>query len=787
MSNYQSNQSGWGTPEALQRLTSFDPANFNDDSSSSSSSSSSSVDAMGYANPFEYAFDDKTRKYFQMDKLTNDQAQVNTENQLFHQNNNIKLRNSTANGVIAEENTAEILKLINNPANNNLSNGNLTLVVFLWQHGTVCNFARNDTPKRLIDRLKMSSDKIWDPENLLNSEHNGTAVGGVGDDSFALENLWVANLASPGAVLATRGTPPIEDFVKNIQVSTNADTKIKILSDKLLETHPISNLYKLIDRGSIRDIDCFDFSVSTKRKESDRMGLTKILGGDLTRESNKNKRHFLQQSGMGHSGQVPENDGMSVMFSHIIKQTISEVAAANYGLDHLDFVAGDADTLGITNILFINATCQAMNGSGPAIAVDSLGTFDRSVVRRVNPLYLGRAGRRKTRSRRKKRKDIRKRKKKTNKSRRKTRRKKRKKRKQRKKNTRKKWELRGGKCTDAGGKIFGDYFKPDYDRCMKNNNRNNKISKTYCCAAAINSRADFRKREKQREINMDVERWEEEEKGDLRDQRRREQRRITNFHQQRNYDDAQTKKSMRLWDEWEGKEKKKFYDSFKEERKSLLKKMRKRLNTQQQTILKQEGVAAQIKIIVKQTKEFINQMNQYVATKLGGWSQGIQQQKNRWETEQQQLLVKQQQQVKQQGINLKDPQSTVNGLNQQLEFLFNQLYNGIDEDILKDYAFAKAREEDIKIIKRQLQASGQNYIPAPGTPGIQQSINLRRMYPTFTQNLNMAFNKYPPSDDDDLSAFVAFNSIYPRNNNQSMGGGKRKKKTKRRRKKKSRC
>ena len=774
MSNYQSNQPGWGTPQALPRLT-------------------SNTGKFDYVNPFQGVYPERIQQQFQMNRLTDDRVQRNIENQLFRGNNNINLTPTSRE--TEEKNTADILELINAPVLENRSEGKLTLVVFLWQHGSVCNFAENDTPTRVTDKLKMKSTNIYRLDD--GGEVEATEVEGVvANIGFPLENLWVANLASPGAVLSSRGASPIEDFIKKIEGSPNSKAKIKNLSQKLSKTHPISKLYKLVDKGQEGDTDCFDFSVHLGQDESDKMGLTKILGGELDEEPIDIESYFLQQPELHRSGQIPRNyqSGNKVMFSDIIKQTVSEVAAANYGLlrrARRDTFA-EVRTLGITNILFINATCQAMNDTriSPPIAIDSMGDFSGRLDRRVNPLYIVRGGR-KTRSRRKKRKDIRKRKKKTNKSRRKTRRKKRKKRKQRKKNTRKKWELRGGKCTDARGQIFRDYLKRDYDRCMKNNNQNNKISKTYCCAAAIKSRADFRNRKKQRRDDENVKRWEEEEKGYLRDKRTRELRRITNFHQQQNYDDAQTKRSMRLWYEWEEKDKKKFYDSFKEERLELLKKQKKGLITQQRTYFDNGGIEAQIKIIVKQTKEFINQMNDFVATNLGGWSQGIQEQKNRWKTEQRQsfprtTFEKQQQQQM-------DPQSYVNGLNQELEFLFNQLYNGIDEDILKEYAFVKALEEDIKIIKRQFQASGQNYIPAPGNTLIQQSINLRRMYPTFTQNLNMAFNNYPPSDDDDLSAFVAFNSIYPRNNNQSTNehvrargfawyrsGGKRKTRRKKR-------
>lgn len=773
MSNYQPNQPGRGTPQALPRLTS-NTRNFD------------------YVNPFQGLYPERIQQQFQMNRLTNNRVQRNIENQLFRGNNNINLTPTSRE--TEEKNTADILELINAPVWENRSEGKLTLVVFLWQHGSVCNFAENITPTRVTDKLKMKSTNIYRLED--GGEVEATEVEVVsGPIGFPLENLWVANLASPGAVLSSRGASPIEDFIENIEGSPNSKAKIANLSHKLSKTHPISKLYKLVDKGQQGDTDCFDFSVAIGQDEGDKMGLTKILGGELDEETNNIKNYFLQQPELHRSGQVPRNyrSDNTVMFSEIIKQTVSEVAAANYGLlrkdGHTKFT--EVGTLGITNILFINATCQAMNDTriSPPIAIDSMGDFNGRLQRSVNPLYIMKGGGRKTRSRRKKRKDIRKRKKKTNKSRRKTRRKKRKKRKQRKKNTRKKWELRGGKCTDARGQIFRDYLKRDYDRCMKNNNQNNKISKTYCCAAAIKSRADFINREREREINRDVERWAEEEKGYLRNQRIRKQRRITNFHRQQSEEEAQTKRSMRLWNKSEGKEKKKFYDSFEKKRVELLNKQKKRFMNQQGTHWRHGGYQAQIEIIVKQTKEFINQMNDYVATKLGGWSQGIQQQKIKWKTEQQQLIPIQEQQVKQQGIDLNDPQSYANGLNQELEFLFNQLTVGIDEDILKEYVFVKALEEDIKNIKKDLQASGQNYIPVvPGKTPVQQSINLRKMAGwDRTQNLNMAFKKYPPSEEDNFDAFVAFNSIYPRNNNQSMQGGKRKKKTKRRRKKKSRC
>jgi len=773
------------------------------------------VDEYGFPDPLPLFYNETTRRQFQMDRLRNDNEQQNIEGHIGNLNLNLTPTHEYFPG---SQTIKDVFNLMT--PDSTISRGKLTLVVFLFQHGSVCQLDKPgafNTPILLDNALQFIPGKVLvDEDGMYSDKIEGTAVVDAVQDEVVLENLWVANFASPGATTSFPAKE-MQETLENINSDDGSKCqKLKEFLEKGFDYRgwyggpPISQLYKLIDKGKHNATGCFDFSVGYHRTESKKMGLTKVVCGSQSLGTGERKNHFLEkQEGYTAVDAELKNDVGLVMFSDLVKQVIKEVGETNefedVGIGDGFDETRDKYTLGITNILFINATCQSMVSDDNMQIRSNVKTVGLR-EHQINPILENRnfntpghwndyleqlsldpelGGGGKTRRRIKKRKDIRKRKKKIKNGRRKTRRKKRKnkkKRKQRKKNTRKK---RGGGCENRMG-TFGDYLPRDYHRCMnKMRNKNNKTSKTYCCAAAIRSREAFRKREKQREINRDVKQWEEEEKGDLRDQRIREQRRITNFHRQQSEEEAQTKRSMRLWDEWEEKEKKKFYDSFKEERKSLLKKLFNRLNTQQQTILKQEGVAGQIKIIVKQTKEFINQMNEYVATKLGGWSQGIQQQKNRWETEQQQLFVKQQQQVKQQGINLKDPQSTVNGLNQQLEFLFNQLYNGIDEDILKDYAFAKAREEDIKIIKRQLQVSGQNYIPAPGNTLIQQSINLRRMYPTFTQNLNMAFNNYPPSDDDDLSAFVAFNSIYPINNNQSMRGGKRKTRRKKRKTRKN--
>lgn len=838
-------------------------------------SSSPLEENTGYPNPLHSFYTRDTRNLFQMDNMGREQETVEKN---MRNNLNLNLTPTDDSNTI----TKDVFNLMR--ADGEISRGELTLVVFLFQHGSVCQLDKGITPTLLDNRLKFSQGQV-----LHNGDgaFKGTAVADAVGKAVVLENLWVANFASPSAMLWMKNKKMGEEL-QNI-IDGEYGSKCKILEEFLEKGFkdssnqgtsgpPISQLYKLIDKGTQNhNTGCFDFRVGNTKIvtgdiENEQMGLTKVLCGSQSLGTGERAAHFLFEQ-EGYSAIPSDKD--APWFSDIVKQVLKEVGDTNE-FDDDDIGAGfdkkyHKNTLGITNILFINATCQSMVGdTGMQIRVNHKGRYGNLNNMQINPILYGpdwtSSGRSaghwddklggvvnmdledemddlgfdfndkeirlapdgryktyqefvrdydgavewnaanqqldddeflgggKTRRRIKKRKDIRKRKKKTKNGRRKTRRKKRKnkkKRKQRKKNTRKK---RGGGCENAMG-IY--YFRPDYDRCMKKmRNKNNKTSKTYCCAAAIKSRQEFIVRKGKRERNKERKAVIKDNIAGIEREEERKREREQRQHQNRLQAGREAKRSMRLWYEWEEKDKKKFYDSFKEERLELLKKQFNRLNTQQQTILNQQGVEAQIKIIVKQTKEFINQMNDYVATKLGGWSQGIQEQKNRWKTEQRQSFPRTTFEKHQQ--RQMDPQSYVNGLNQELEFLFNQLYNGIDEDILKEYAFVKALEEDIKIIKRQFQASGQNYIPAPGNTLIQQSINLRRMYPTFTQNLNMAFNNYPPSDDDDLSAFVAFNSIYPRNNNQSTNehvrargfawyrsGGKRKTRRKKRKNRKN--